>query len=288
MPSTRDIRRRIRSVASIQQITRAMKMVAAAKLRRIEGRMKAMRPYAEQVAALMGRFLPQVFGADHPLLEERPVKNVGVLFMAGERGLCGAFNTSLARAFDEFTKGRDSLQVAAMGKRATDHCRRRGHGTFAQYVDIYDVMTYTTAVSVSETLSQAYADGKFDELHFVYSHFVNAMTQSVTVRRILPFDLDAMPKETLGDVPALYVAEPSPEDLAGRLVVEYLTSQTYHVMLETAASEHSARMTAMDTATENAEEVIDTLTLEFNQARQSSITSEILDIVGGAEALRAS
>jgi len=290
MPSTQDIRRRIRSVASIQQITKAMKMVAAAKLRRVEGRMKAMRPYTEQVAALIGRFMPQAFAPEHPLLEERPVNCRGVLFMSGDSGLCGAYNTNLARALDEFADEHKSLPilVTPMGKRASDRCRRSNRDVLTEYIGVYDTMTYTTAVSVSDTLAQAYEEGKFDELYFVYAKFVNAMTQKVTVQRILPFDVSIVPQESLGDVPPIYVSEPAPEALLGRMVTEYMTSQTYQAMLEASASEHAARMTAMDTATENAEEVIDTLTLEFNQVRQSSITSEILDIVGGAEALRAS
>lgn len=290
MPSMRDIRRRIRSVASIEQITRAMKMVATAKLRRIQGRMLAMRPYTAQVAALMGRFWPQLIGAEHPLLKRRPVRQVGVVLFSGEQGLCGSHNHNLARAFDEFARqhAAHTLQVAAMGKKGVDHCRRRGIDPFAQYVDVYDTMSYTTAVAVSGKLAQAHADGQFDELYFVYARYINTMTQTIAVQRILPFDLDVVPKAALGDVPPVYLAEPSPEELAGQLVTEYMHSQTYQAMLESAGSEHAARMTAMDTASDNAEDVMDVLIADLNRARQKSITLEILDIVGGAEALRTS
>ena len=290
MPSMRDIRRRIRSVASIQQITRAMKMVATAKLRRIQGRMLAIRPYTEQVAALMGRFWPELFGAEHPLLERRPVRRVCVMLFAGEQGLCGAHNHNLTRAFDDFAGEHSALplQVAAMGKKGVDHCRRRAVDLFAEYPDVYDTMSYTTAVAVSGKLADAHAQGQFDELYFIYARFINTMTQTITVQRILPFDLDVVPKDELGDAVTVYTAEPSPEELAGQLVTEYMHSQTYQAMLESAGSEHAARMTAMDTATDNAEDVMNTLTLDLNRARQRSITFEILDIVGGAEALRTS
>jgi len=286
----RDISRRIRSVGSIQQITRAMKMVAGAKLRRIEGRMLAMRPYTARIAALMGRFLPQAFGADHPLLEQRPIETVGVVFMAGDRGLCGSFNANLGRAFDDFVREQTQqpMPVAVVGKRAQKLCARRGVEPFVEYVDVYDTMTYTAAVAASEALAGGYVDGRYDALYFVHSRYVNAMTQQVQVQQVLPFDLSIVPQDALGDVPAVYLAEPSAEELAGRMVTEYMASQTYQAMMETSASEHAARMTAMDTATDNAEEVIGTLTLELNSARQGSITSEILDIVGGAEALRTS
>ena len=290
MPSMRDIRRRITSVTNIQQITRAMKMVAAAKLRRIQGRMLAMRPYTQEVAALMGRFFPQLMGDEHPLLAQRDVSRVGIMFLSGESGLCGSHNTNLARKFDAFADEHKAtpLVVGAMGKKAVDHCRRRKIDPFAKYVDVYDTMTYTTAVSVSEKLATAYIGGQFDELYFLFATFINSMTQEVTLQRILPFDMETVPKDRLGEVPAVYEAEPDAEALAGRLVTEYVTSQTYQAMLESAGSEHAARMTAMDTATTNAEDVTDTLTLDLNRARQTSITFEILDIVGGAEALRAS
>ena len=290
MPSMRDIKRRIRSVGSIEQITRAMKMVAAARLRRVQGRMLAMRPYTQYVAAIMGRLASEMVDAEHPLLETRDVKSIGVLFFAGERGLCGAFNSNLVRAFDAFVAEQSSrpVRVAVMGRKAVDHARRRHIEPFATYEDMYDNVTFTTAAAVSDRLSQAYCEGLFDELHFVHAGFVNSMTQTVTARRVLPFDMESLPEAALEDAPAAYLTEPSAAEVLARLVTEYLTYQTYQAILESSGSEHAARMTAMDAATNNAQDVIDTLTMEFNRARQASITFELLDIVGGAEALRAS
>ncbi len=290
MPSMKDIKRRIRSVTNIGQITRAMKMVAAAKLRRVQGRMLAMRAYTDYVAALMGRLASELPDADHPLLRVREPKKTGVLFFAGERGLCGAFNMNLARALDAFLAEREGQTVAVgvVGKRAIEHAKRRRIEPFASYQDICENATFTTAAAVSQRLGDAYARGDFDELYFLYPRFVNTMTQEIVTPRILPFDLNRLPQEALADAPRLYLIEPSPEAVLGRLAQEYITYQTYQAMLESDGSEQAARMTAMEAATQNAEEAIETLTLEFNRARQSSITFEILDIVGGAEALRTS
>lgn len=290
MPSMKDIKRRIRSVGSIEQITRAMKMVAAAKLRRVQGRMLAMRPYTNHIAAILGRLAPEIPEADHPLLHAREVRRIGVLFFAGERGLCGAFNSNLAKALDAFlARHADTpVQLAVVGRKAIEHARRRGLDTFAAYEDICDHATFTTASSVAQRLAQGFRNEDFDALYFLHAQFINTMTHETVRPRILPFDIERLPQQALEGAPPVYLTEPSPQAVFDKLVQEYITYQTYQALLESAGSEHSARMTAMDSATQNAEEVIDTLTLDFNRARQSSITFEILDIVSGAEALKTS
>jgi len=288
MPSMRDIRRRIDSVASIQQITRAMKMVATAKLRRIQGRMLAMRPYADEVKNMLGRFIHEALGDEDPLLETRPVKTAGLVLIAGDRGLCGAYNINIFRHAQEFLAARKTpVKVIAVGKKAALYCRKQQMDVLDEYVDIFDDLTFALAADIARKMTGYYSNGVVDNVTIISSEFVSVIHQRVRTIHLMPFDLAEIRASSEGQQRDVYINEPSFAAVCRRLLTEYVGAQTHRVLLEAASSEHAARMTAMDSATNNAEDFIEQLRLDFNRARQASITFEILDIVGGAEALKA-
>ena len=289
MASMRDIRKRIASVQNTQKITKAMKMVAAAKLRRIQGRMLAMRPYAEHIDEMVKRYAGEAIGDEHPLFEERPHKTAGVLFFSADRGLCGAFSSNLIRKFNRFAESQGSTAIGAMivGQKGIRLADRQKLNVLNRYEDIYDDISYPISIDMAEAAIAHYVNGTIDTLHFVYSKFVNMVEQKVVEERILPFDTAELAKLNTGPLRKVYFHEPSFEAIAEPLLKEFLAAKIYHALLETASSENAARTAAMDNASENASEMIEKLTLELNKARQMSITMELLDIVGGSESLRA-
>jgi len=291
MPTQRDIRRRIKSASNIQQITRAMKMVAAAKLRRLQDRMLQVRVYADQLHLLLQKFLSGATGHEHPLLAEREGERTAVIVMTGDRGLCGAFNTNAIR------KARNTLQqigapaaVYAVGKQGVDMCRKAKTKLAAGYTGLYDQPSFLDAQGIMRRISNAYLDGQFDRVIISRPRFINTMTQRFVVETILPLVQEEIVDEAKPEEEEkaydVYVVEPSTRAMATELLARHLASQMYRSVIEAACCEFAARMVAMDLATDNAEEMIGQLTLEYNRARQSSITKEILDIVGGAEVLR--
>ena len=289
MATMRDIKRRIASVKNTQKITNAMKMVASAKLRRVQNRMLAMRPYAQHIDALVKRYAGEAIGDEHPLFEERTVKTPGVLFFSAERGLCGAFSSNLLRKLDECIRADASSEQAVMvlGQKGVRHAAKQTLNVLNKYVDVYDAITFPLASSIAAAAVEHYVANRMDSLHFIYSRFVNAAEQEIVSEQILPFNRAELAKMNAGSLRQVYFNEPSFEAIAQPLLSEYLAAKVYHALLETASSEHAARTAAMDAATENAGEMIDDLTLKLNKARQTSITMELLDIVGGAETLRA-
>lgn len=282
----REYKRRIRSVKSTQQITKAMKMVSAAKLRRAQEYAEASRPYTETLQGTLARLAAVAFDVRHPLLEKREeVRKVGYIVITGDRGLCGAFNTNIIRAASTAIledERKVETGIIAVGRRGRDFYRKRG-GYDAEFINLGDKPSYADAREIGQYVMNAYENEELDEVHIVYGKFINVLRQVPTVVQILP--LEPPDNEETEEQYVDYIYEPSAEDILLTLLPRYIGSQIYNALLESKASEHGARMTAMGNATENAGEIIDALTLEMNKVRQAAITDEILDIVGGAEAL---
>jgi F-type H+-transporting ATPase subunit gamma len=288
MATLRDIRRRIRSVQSTQKITRAMKLVAAAKFRRAQERILEARPYAAKMAELVGT-LARAIGEDkHPLLQAREGPRKLFVVITADKGLCGAFNANvLRRAFDLLrasTEGAGGL--VAVGRKARDFYRRRTWTIRAERLGLLDRLSFEQARALAAELMQAYLDDAVDEVWLVFNEFRSVAVQRVTVQRLLPIPRDETAAADAGGVEYLY--EPDPATILAVLLPRHVEVQLYRALLESAAGEQGARMTAMEAATKNAQEMIAALTIQYNKARQERITKELLDIVGGAEALRAS
>ncbi len=288
----RDYRRRIRSVTNTRQITKAMKMVAAAKLRRAQEMAEASRPYAGKLTEVLARLAAISTETRHPLLEKHEsIENVTYVVVTADRGLCGAFNTNIIRAAQESMKAETrpvSIGITAVGRKARDFFRKRGFKMQGEFINLGDRISYAHAKEIGQYIIQMYEEGATDEVYLVYARFVNALRQIPTVVKLLPLEPPKSEEEgmTAREFVADYLYEPSAEEILMTLLPRYIESQIYHALLESKASEHGARMTAMSNATDNATELIQTLTLQMNKARQAAITKEILDIVGGAEALR--
>ncbi|MGI5920579.1 MAG: ATP synthase F1 subunit gamma [Syntrophomonadaceae bacterium] len=281
----REFKRRIRSVQNTQQITKAMKMVAAAKLRRAQEAAESSRPYTETLQGTLARLSGVAMDVKHPLLAKRDeVRKVGYIVVTADRGLCGGYNTNIIRAANDAIAQDDRKvenAIIAVGRKARDFYRKRG-GVEAEFVNLGDNISYADAREIGQYVIDAYENEELDEVYLVYARFVNVLRQLPTVDKILPLE----PPQSEGEERAVdYIYEPSADDILLTLLPKYIGSQIYHAMLEGKASEHGARMTAMGNATENASEIIDNLTLVMNKVRQAAITDEILDIVGGAEAL---
>lgn len=284
----REYKRRIRSVKNTQQITKAMKMVSAAKLRRAQEAAEASRPYNETLRDTLARLAAVTFDVQHPLLAKREdVKKVGYVVITADRGLCGAYNTNIIRAANasiEADERKVEHGIIAVGRKARDFYRKRS-GLDAEFVNLGDNISYADAREIGQYVINAYENEELDEVHLVYAKFVNVLRQVPTVTQLLPIvppEKDEEEKEIVID----YLYEPSADEILLALLPRYIGSQIFNALLESKASEHGARMTAMGNATDNAAEIIDTLTLAMNKARQAAITDEILDIVGGAEALK--
>lgn len=292
MATLRDIRRRITSVKSTQQITRAMKLVAAAKLRRAQERMLEARPYANTMDRVVAGLASRAPREIHPLLMEptppadRPRRRL-LIAVSGDRGLCGAFNTNIIRRSLEVLREAGDAEVGLalilVGRKVRDfHRRRAGTEIRSEYLNFFDKLAFRHAVEIAKDAVAAFTGGEVDEVFLLYNEFRSAATQRVVVSRLLP--LEPPPAEDAGATEFLF--EPSPEAVLARLLPRHVEVQVYRALMESVAAEHGARMTAMDNATKNASEMIDVLTLQFNKARQERITRELLEIVGGAEALR--
>ncbi len=285
MPSLIDLRRRIRSVKNTQQITKAMKMVAAAKLRRAQERVLAARPYAE----LYSQMLSDVAGAAaasggdlaHPLLEVRPEKRVLLILVTSDRGLAGAFNANLIKAAQIFIKDHSGkeIHIEAIGRKGRDFFSRRSFKMTGEHLGIVEKARFADAAAIAKKVVSAYSAEEIDAVYLIYNEFKSVMTQKLTLAQVLPIKVSA------GEEPKDYIYEQDPAQLLGTLLPKLVETGIYRAMLESAASEHAARMTAMDAATTNAADVIEALTLHLNRVRQASITKEIIEIVSGAAAL---
>jgi len=285
MASLKAIRKRISSVKSTQKITKAMKMVSAAKLRRAQEAATAARPYAEKITALMGNVAARVGSSGHPLLEQRePERRIDVLLVTGDRGLCGGYNSNLIRKAEALLneRGWDNVRLTVVGRRAFDYFKRRPANIVDKHINLFGGPGSALAQDLGERLSREFAEGVTDGVYLVYSHFRSALSQIPTVERLLPIAADSAAGADSVD----YLYEPDAAALLDRLLRQYVSVLIHRAFLEATASEHGARMTAMDSATRNASDMIERLTLEMNRARQATITKELMEIVGGAEALK--
>ncbi len=286
MATMRQIRSRIRVAKNIQQITKAMKMVAAARLKRAQDRVQAARPYAEKMREVMGSLASSASGAvDHPLLARREVANTGILILTADRGLAGSYNSAVIRRAAELAKEFDpaGLKLYIVGKKGNAFFRRRGFNVAESLSVNTNNVNFGETAALTRLVRTAFEKGDIDELYVVYTKFLSALTQRPTVLKLLPIET---PEIQPGATNLDYIFEPEPAKLLAELLPRYIVTQIYQAVLESVASEHGARMTSMSSATDNAGKMISSLTLSLNRARQAGITKEISEIVGGAEALK--
>ena len=281
MPNAQDIRRRIKSVKSIEQITKAMKMVAAARLRKAQEKAAASRPYTEKIREVLASVAGGSPDTAHPLLEVREVKRVAYLILSADKGLAGAYSSNVIKEVLPNVVGKDNVSLITVGRKARDYFKRRGFSIAEEYTGFSEKPTYQHAVTIARMLAAEFSAGNYDEIHLVYTKFYSALTQKPTSVQLLP-----MEDTTTATAHQEYIFEPSAEEVLKFLLPQYLESIIYGALLQSAASELGARMTAMGAATENAEELIAKLVLNYNKIRQATITREISEIVGGAEALK--
>jgi len=290
MATLRDIRRRIRSVQSTQKITRAMKLVAAAKLRRAQERVLEARPYASRMGRLV-ETLTRALGEDkHPLLAQREGARRLVVAITADKGLCGAFNSNVIRHVQDLLRSspEGTASLAVIGRKARDFYRRRPWPVRLERLGFLDRLGFAQARELAGELMRHFLEGETDEVRLVFNEFRSVAVQRVVVERLLPISR-AVESEAPGEGPGVeYLYEPDPATILSALLPRHVEVQLYRALLESAAGEHGARMTAMEAATKNAQEMIGLLTIQYNKARQERITKELLDIVGGAEALRKS
>jgi len=286
MPTLLDFRRRIRSVKNTQQITRAMKFVAASRLRRAQESALAARPYATELARMLRSIMGRIDEPQHPLLAERPEERILAIVLTGERGLAGAFNTNILRKANEFLRGHKDkkLSVVPVGKKGRDALKRAGFSFAAEYINVLAKVEFGTAREIAGLVTKLYKEDQIDAVYLIFSEFKNVMTANLKVEKLLPVEPerseggDAKQPESQVD----YIYEQAPEKLLGALLPKYIEAQILRAMLESSAAEYAARMAAMESATRNAGEVIQALTLHMNKVRQAAITKEIIEIVSGA------
>jgi F-type H+-transporting ATPase subunit gamma len=283
------IRKRIASVKNTQKITRAMKLVAAARLRRAQENITRMRPYALQTLKLLSSLAARVGDHEelHPLLARREEKKILLIVLTSDRGLAGSFNASVSKAafrfYQERTAAGAQVTVAAIGRKGRDFLRRRGAPSKHTFSNIYEGLKYEKASEIGDVVVSEYAARDLDACYIVYNEFKSAITQKVTVEKLLPIEpMPVAENETAID----YIYEPDQRTILETLLPLYVNVEIYRALLESVASEHGARMTAMDNATRNAKDMIARLTLQANRARQAAITTELMEIIGGAEALK--
>ena len=283
MANLKDIQQRIKSVGSIQKVTKAMKMVAAAKVKRAQERMEISRPYSKNVQDLICRILPEISSSNIDLIEKRDVKKKGFIVITSDRGFAGSFNSSVIRLAEKEVEkfGKDNVQLFCLGKKASEHFSRRNYNIKESFYDFWKDMNFDTASDIAEAIIDSFVNKEVDEIHVIYNRFRNLASQDLMMEKVLPIDFT----ENYNVKNYNYDYEPSRESTVNILLPKHLKVQMWQQMLESYSSEEAARMIAMDNATENAKEIIKELKLEFNKARQAAITTEMLEIVGGAEAL---
>ena len=282
MANLKDIRDRIKSVKAIQQVTSAMRMVAAAKLRRAQERMEQARPYEQRLQEVINNLLPDVNQDMLDLLQVREVKRVGYLIVTSDRGLAGAFNTNVIKKVESEIEeiGKKNTDLFCIGRKGRDHFKKRDYSVVLEYVEFWNELDFPHAVTFGESIISHFLSGQVDEIRVVYNWFKNLGMQELRVEKLLPLYYEG-DKNHFGD----HIYEPSKKEIVESLIPRHLNVEMWKYLLESFASEMAARMVAMENATENAGEMIQSLQLQFNKARQASITTEMLEIVGGAEAL---
>jgi F-type H+-transporting ATPase subunit gamma len=289
MPSTIDIRRRIRSVKNTQQITKAMKMVSAAKLRRAQERIFAARPYAAAMREVLQSVAARVDVKEHSLLQQRQEKHVLIVIVTSDKGLCGAFNANAIKVAMNLVreKNAESIQILPLGRKANDFFRRRTIPLRKQATHVVQALSLTTAREIATSFITDFISGELDAVYLVFNEFRSIISQIVRVERLLPLAHEWAENQLQpqgGASTTDYLYEPSPEAILNDLLPKHIEFQLYRALLESAAAEQGARMTAMEAATKNASEMISDLTLTYNRIRQAAITKEIIEIVSGAAA----
>jgi F-type H+-transporting ATPase subunit gamma len=284
LATAREIRRRIRSVTNIGQVTRAMEAVSASKMRRAQDRALASRPYAERAWDILTYLASQPAAGKvlHPLLEKRPVRNAGLVLITPDRGLCGGLPTNLIRESVSFLHRQQNPEhIITIGHKGLDFMHRYGGDVVADFSGLPDQPALTDITPIAHLIIEDFLNGTFDQVCVIYAQFINTMVQRPTTRQLLPIEPARL--EGIGGVS--YTIEPDPQTVLGEVLEGFTVLQIYQAILDAQASEHSARMVAMRAATENAQVLVEDLTLSYNRARQEAITTELLDIAGGAEAL---
>lgn len=284
MAKTQDLKRRIRSVRNTMQLTRAMKMVAASKLRRAQQRVLGARPYFHRTRAVLKSLTARTDTELHPLLQEHGERSAEVVVLTGDKGLCGSFNAGIIRRAEGLIErlGDRDVRVIAVGKRGRDFFRRYGFNVVAEWDDVFRDVQFPLAEEIAQPLMERYIAGEVDEIFLAYNEFKSALQATPTIVRLLPVE-PPTPEENQGLED--YIYEPAPKELLASLIPHYVEQVVFQALLESIAAEHAARMTAMDSATKNAGELIESLTLTMNRVRQASITTEIIEVVSGAEAM---
>jgi F-type H+-transporting ATPase subunit gamma len=298
MANLQDLRRRVRSVRNMQKITKAMKMVAAAKLRRAQERVVAARPYANTMMRVLERLAARAGDFHHPLLDERGDEHLVVVLVTADKGLCGGFNTNLNKAAQLFIREHPgkTIELVTIGRKGRDFFRRRPVTIRSEHINVTArTVDHDDAAAIARELMAAYSaeDSTIDRVFLIYNEFKSVLSQRVTVRQLLPISPDALGGEPAAETKSAgerevlvdYLYEQPPAQIFGDLLPRYVETQVFYALLESVASEHGARMTAMDSASKNAGEVIENLTLNMNRVRQASITREIIEVVSGAQAL---
>jgi F-type H+-transporting ATPase subunit gamma len=283
MPSLLDIRRRIRSVKNTQQLTKAMKMVSAAKLRRAQERVISARPYANQLRSVLGSLAGKIENILHPLLEVRPEERILAIVVTADRGLCGAFNSNIIKAGQNFLSdnaGKD-LRLFCVGRKGRDFFKRRPVNMVGEYVNFFSKLDVAHARDISQQIVEMYSKAEVDAVYLIYNEFKSVIQQRIVVEKLLPLGADDVPANQ-GIVD--YIFEQPPQEIFNRLLPRYVEIQVFRALLESAAAEHGGRMAAMDAASRNAGEMIEALTLNMNRVRQAAITREIIEVVSGAGA----
>jgi|SaaInl7_200m_RNA_FD_contig_61_736168_length_3373_multi_7_in_0_out_0_2 F-type H+-transporting ATPase subunit gamma len=287
MATLKDIQIRITSIQNTQQITRAMKLVSASKMKRAEDRIVQARPYSDKLRGTVSNLSQGIDPSTHPLLEQREGGKAIAILVTSDRGLCGGLNSNLCKALDQYLQENsskyDSVELAAFGKKGAEFFQKTDFNVTTIYRNLREDEMLSAATEKTKELIQQYSKGEFNHILLAFNHFRNVISQVPTVRNILPIEASAEENESSEDQ-AEFIFEPSPEEILNILLPQYVENQVYTAMLDGFASEHAARMTAMDAATENAAEMIESLQLQYNRARQSAITSELIEIISGAEA----
>ena len=295
MASLRSIRGRIKAVRNMQKITKALKLVSAAKLRRAQDAVVRTRPYAQLLDELLGsiaRARAEAEIAPHPLMEVRDPKRIEIVLLTSDRGLCGGFNANIIRRAQRFVVEEgpkyEAIQFSTIGRRGRDFAKKRGIASRKDYVGFFGRLRYPMAKEVADDLIVGYTQHKLDAVYLLYNEFKSAMSQQITLKQLLPIVAppQAEKSRTAGFITPEHLYEPSRPALLGQLIPKQLAMQIWRALLESEASEHGARMTAMEAATKNASETIGALSLQYNRARQAAITKELMEIVSGAEAMK--
>jgi F-type H+-transporting ATPase subunit gamma len=293
MATLREIRGRIAGVKKTQKITKAMKMVAAAKLRRAQSGVMQARPYATKLKELLSHLSANPEAANNPLMQEREVKVAALIVVTADRGLCGAFNSNLIKTVERHInanykalKDAGKLKVFCAGRKAFDHFNKRGYTIAGKYIGVYNHLIFGEAQAIMRDVLEGYTKGEYDKVEVIYNEFKTVAQSRIVIDQVLPIPRSLMQGDAAKSASTDYIYEPSDIAIVNALMPKHLNFQIWRVLLESNAAEQGARMSAMENATTNANEMISSLQLSYNKARQAAITSELLEIVGGAEALK--